>query len=347
MNRILAALILLLPCAAAADPVGYREIDLPANQTQRGLHVAMWYPSQATATAMIGGNPVFIGFDAAQGAPPSPGQHRLVLLSHGYGGSAKNLGWLATALAAQGFIVAAPDHPGTTTTDMGQSGASALAGRPGDLSHLIDALSADPVWSPLIAPDRVAAIGHSLGGWTVLSSVGAQFDAARMRGSCANNPQSSICAEVRSRTNTTETAGLAQSAIDPRITMVVALDPGVTRGLDPASLAAIKVPMLVIAAGTATPVLADKKPLPLPDLAESRDLVAAMPPATTRLITLPTATHFSFLPACKPGAARYLDAEAVICADATPSDNAMEDRVALHDKVNAEISRFLAQSPPR
>jgi len=52
-------------------------------------------------------------------------------------------------------------------------------------------------------------------------------------------------------------------------------------------------------------------------------------------------------PACKPGAARYLDAEAVICADATPSDNAMEDRVALHDKVNAEISRFLAQSPPR
>ena len=347
MNRILAALILLLPCAAAADPVGYREIDLPATTTQRALHVTMWYPAQATVTAPIGDNPVFVGFAAAQGAPPSPGKHRLVVLSHGYGASAKNLGWLAADLATQGFVVAAPDHPGTTTADMGQSGATRLAGRPGDVSHVIDGLLADPLWSPAIDADQIAAIGHSLGGWTVLSNAGARFDVPRMRGACAVDPQGLTCAEVKTKTSDVELTGLAQMTRDPRIAAVVALDPGVTRGFDAASLRAITVPTLVIAAGTATPVLADKKPLPLPDLAESRDLVAAMPQATARLVTIPTATHFSFMPACKPGASQFLGGNAVICTDASPGDDARADRVAIHATVNAEISRFLASSLTR
>ena len=347
MNRIFAALILLLPYAAAADPVGYREVDLPATASQRALHVTLWYPAPPAPTTTIGGNPVFVGFDAAAGAPVSPGKHRLVVLSHGYGGSAKNLGWLATTLAAQGFVVAAPDHPGTTTGDMGQSGATRLAGRPGDVSHVIDGLLADPLWSPVIDSNGIAAIGHSLGGWTVLSNIGARFDAARMRATCAAGPQGSTCAEVKALTSEAELSGIAQTARDPRIAAVVALDPGVTRGFDLASLGAITVPTLVIAAGTATPVLAGHKPLPLPDLGEARDLVAAMPGATTRLATLPTATHFSFMSTCKPGAAQFLGGNAVICADASPGDNAMADRVALHTTVSAEISRFLAASLPR
>ena len=347
MNRFVAALILLLPCAAVADPVGYQELDLPATGTQRALHVTLWYPAQPAPTATIGGNPVFVGFDAAAGARPASGKHRLVLLSHGYGGSAKNLGWLAADLAAQGYIVAAPDHPGTNTADMGQSGATRLAGRPGDISHVIDGLLADPLWSSLLVADRIAAIGHSLGGWTVLSNAGARFDAARMRAMCAADPQGSTCGEVRNLTSEAELSGIAQVSRDPRIAAVVALDPGVTRGFDPASLGAITVPALVIAAGTATPVLAGHKPLPLPDLGEARELVAAMPGATTRLSTIPTATHFSFMAACKPGAGQFLGGSAVICADASPGDNAMADRVALHANVSAEISRFLTQSLPQ
>ena len=345
MNRILAALILLLPCAAGADPVGYRELDLPATATQRALHVTLWYPAQPTATTTIGGNAVFVGFEAAPGAAPDAGKHRLVLLSHGYGGSAKNLGWLAADLAAKGFIVAAPDHPGTTTADMGQSGATRLAGRPGDLSHVIDALTDDPVWSSRL-DGPIAAIGHSLGGWTVLSNAGARYDIARMRAVCAN-VQGSTCAEVKNLTSEAELSGITQSSRDPRIAAVVALDPGVTRGFDLASLGAITVPALVIAAGTATPLQAGHKPLPLPDLSEARELVAAMPSATTSFSTIPTATHFSFMAACKPGAAQFLGGSAVICADATPGDNAMADRVELHTTVSAEISRFLASSLPQ
>ena len=347
MNRFLAALILLAPCAAAADPAGYRELNLPATATKRAVHVTMWYPAQPAPTATMGGNPVFVGFEAAAGAPVSPGKHRLVVLSHGYGGSAQNLGWLAADLAAQGYVVAAPDHPGTTTADMGQSGATRLAGRPGDVSRVIDGLLADPAWATVIDAGQIAAIGHSLGGWTVLSNAGARFDTARMRATCAADPQSSICTEVKTKTNDTELTGLGELSRDLRIAAVVALDPGVTRGFDVASLGAITIPTLVIAAGTATPVLADKKPLPLPDLAESRDLVAAMPPATTRLVTVPTATHFSFMPACKPAASWFLGGNAVICADASPGDNAMADRVAIHTQVSAEISRFLAASLPR
>lgn len=346
MNRFAAALMLLLPCAALADPVGFREIDLPEAGTHRALHVALWYPAQGATPSIIGGNPVFVGFDAAPGAAPSQGKFPLIVLSHGYGGSAKNLGWLAADLAGQGYIVAAPDHPGTTTADMGQSGATRLAGRPGDVSHVIDALTSDPVWSSRL-DSRIAAIGHSLGGWTVLSNAGARFDVARMHAVCTADPQGSTCGEVKNLTTEAERTGIAQINRDPRIAAVVALDPGVTRGFDRASLAAIAVPALVIAAGTATPVLAGHKPLPLPDLSEARELVAAMPGATTRLSTIPTATHFSFMAACKPGAAQYLGGSAVICADASPGDNATADRVALHANVSAEISRFLAASLPR
>lgn len=346
MNRFVAALILLLPLTAAANPVGFREMDLPATQTHRALHVAMWYPTAATTTAAISGNAVFAGFDASQGAPPSDGKYPLVLLSHGYGSRATNLGWLATELAAQGYIVVAPDHPGSTTADMGQSGATKLAGRSGDLSHLIDAVTTDPIWSQRIE-GKIAAIGHSLGGWTVLANAGARFDVARMRSFCGANPQGFTCVGGLSQINDAELNSLAHATRDPRIAAVVALDPGMTRGFDLASLGAITLPTLVIAAGTATPLLAGHKPLPLPDLNESRDLVAAMPPATARLSTIPTATHFSFMPACKPGAARYLGGEAVICADASPGDNAMADRVAIHAQVSAEISRFLAASLPR
>ena len=110
MNRILAALILLLPCAAGADPVGYRELDLPATATQRALHVTLWYPAQPTATTTIGGNAVFVGFEAAPGAAPDAGKHRLVLLSHGYGGWDTHMSQLGEVLASHGYVVAAIDH---------------------------------------------------------------------------------------------------------------------------------------------------------------------------------------------------------------------------------------------
>jgi predicted dienelactone hydrolase len=50
-----------------------------------------------------------------------------VLLSHGSGGDASNLTWLAEALASHGYLAVAMDHPGDRFGDTSVEGGS----RPG------------------------------------------------------------------------------------------------------------------------------------------------------------------------------------------------------------------------
>lgn len=54
------------------------------------------------------------------------------------------MNWLAPELAQQGYIVAAPDHPGTTTFNKDADQAAKLWERPHDLSRVIDVLTTDP-----------------------------------------------------------------------------------------------------------------------------------------------------------------------------------------------------------
>ena len=80
--------------------------------------MAVWYPSTSTAQPkLIADNLVFIGVRAVPDAAPTPGKHPVVVLSHGYGGNWGKQAWLASALARQGYIVAAVNHPGTTSQD--------------------------------------------------------------------------------------------------------------------------------------------------------------------------------------------------------------------------------------
>lgn len=119
-----------------------------------GLDVAVWQPTDG----------------------PSP--YPLVLFSHGIGGCKTQSTYLMRALAEHGMLVAAPDHK-----DVGEhcpdelpnleEVASKFIGphqdRIEDLNKLRDALPDDPTLSQWPTdPDRVALIGHSLGGYTVL-----------------------------------------------------------------------------------------------------------------------------------------------------------------------------------
>jgi len=59
-----------------------------------------------------------------------------------------------------------------------------LSDRPRQVSRVLDALLADARWAALIDDRRIAAIGHSAGGYTVLALAGGQPDAARLRAHC-------------------------------------------------------------------------------------------------------------------------------------------------------------------
>lgn len=110
--------------------------------------------------------------------PATAGPHPVVLLSHGTGGSAGSLAWLAEALRASGFLVAAVDHHGNTSAeDYLVEGFVFGWERARDLSVLLDhVVAVDDV-----DPGRVGAAGFSLGGYTVMALLGARVDPRAVR----------------------------------------------------------------------------------------------------------------------------------------------------------------------
>lgn len=103
-------------------------------------------------------------------------QHSVVVLSHGSGGAASNLAWLAEGLAADGFIVAAVDHHGNSADEMPlPEGAAFWWERPRDLTVVVDHLQrSEDVGS-------VAVVGYSLGGYTAAAVLGARIDPGKLR----------------------------------------------------------------------------------------------------------------------------------------------------------------------
>jgi predicted dienelactone hydrolase len=319
--------------ATASDQVGFRDIQI-GEDSARPLHLAVWYPTEdAGPGEATGENKVFFGIATRHDAEPAPGTHPLAVLSHGYGGSWRNLAWLADILVRQGFVVAAPDHPGTTTFDRDPARAAMLWERPRDLGRVIDALTASPEIAGEVDGQRIAAIGHSLGGWTVAALAGARFEPARLAKDCEANASPRACA-------LTAELGLSNpqlqhSMADPRIKAFVSLDLGLARGFAPQSLADIGIPALVIAAGT------DIGDMPAP--LESGYLADHLPKASSTYVTIPDAMHFSFMQLCKPDAVALIEEETpgdgIVC-----KDGGTRSRDEIHREIAFLVTGFLAEA---
>ncbi|WP_204034268.1 alpha/beta hydrolase family protein [Sinosporangium siamense] len=115
----------------------------------------------------------------------------LVVLSPGFTAPRSSLTGLAEELASRGYVVAGIDHTyesvgtsfpdGRTTTCVAcqsqgspEFGPKTTKGRAADVAFVLDRLTAaKSAWARLIDSDRVAMVGHSIGGssasWTMLS----------------------------------------------------------------------------------------------------------------------------------------------------------------------------------
>ncbi len=255
----------------------------------------------------------------------------LVLLSHGLYGQWSNEGWLAAELAASGMIVAAPTHPGTAWVNKDSLETAKLWERPRDLSRIIDYLGENETWRDAIDMNHIAAIGHSLGGYTVMAMAGARFDKVRHDRYCDAYPDRGDCHWARKvglGESARSVANLERSLGDPRLTAAISLDLGFTQAFDPASIAAIGIPVLVIGAGHHLPNL--------PVAEEFRYLAEMLPTATTIYREIEDISHFSFFAECKPDAIDLLAAagegEDIICQDGGGRDRAVL-RVEIADQV--------------
>jgi predicted dienelactone hydrolase len=344
VKKALAALLficLTTPAFADNHPIGFKTSTLPDGKNHRPLELVVWYPATTSATPkLIADTVVFVGALAVPDAPPSTGEHPLVVLSHGYGGNWGNQAWLASALAQQGYIVAAVNHPGTTSRDRSPQAAAQLWQRPIDLSRAIDAVLAQPKQFGSVTKTRIAVVGHSLGGWTVMETAGARFDPALFAEDCSTHVKLSGCnvyKQINPAGDPTSKAQLAADLSDRRVTAVVSLDLGLSRGMTDASLAVLPVPALVIAAGVPSEEL--------PAKLESADLARRLPKASTQYVEISDASHFTFMAICKPGAVELIEEDSpgdgMICGDGDGG----RPREVIQQQVAGLISEFLGNAP--
>jgi len=161
---------------AVEQPVAVQNIKIG------GLQVAVWIPHRGT-----------------------PGPWPIIIFSHGFYGCNTQVSFLMRSLAGVGYAVFAPAHRDMDCSDPsvfeqksvesfavpGSWTDTKFADRAHDIEHLLDVLAKDPRYrGSLFDWKRVGLIGHSLGGYTVLSVAGAwpQLKDARVKAVLALSP---------------------------------------------------------------------------------------------------------------------------------------------------------------
>lgn len=334
--RRLALFSTLVFCAAVpalADLLpGYDRFDLRTDHRAWPVAASVWYPAtNPTYRAPVGDGPIFDPSFAFIGPAIAEGPHPLVLLSHGSGGNADALGWLSSGLVAEGAMVLAVNHPGSTSGDSSPRRSVDLGARARDLSAALDMLLADPGFAPFIDRDRIGVVGFSLGGATALGLAGVRFEGAVQDQNCAIGPEAADCVffhlgDVRFA----DYPGFDADTRDARVQRAVIVDPGFGRAVQPDSVSKALAGMTLINLGDANRLAAaDVSPA-------GNDLAARLPEA--RYVEIAPANHFTFLGTCKPGAADLLAEEGddPICADPVGTD-----RAATHRRLIAEIAAGL------
>lgn len=305
------------------------------------LRALVWYPARADAKeADVMAGPAFSAGRVAARAPwVDEASHPLVLLSHGFGGAARQLTWLGEALARAGYVAVAVDHPGTNGIDgVTPAGAYAPWERAADLRLALDRLLSDAALSPRIDREHIGVAGFSIGGWTASLLLGAKADFARFRSFCSSPQRDSICdpqvefdlnylrqhEELRRVGAERLLLGEPGDYRDARIKAGVLLAPALAQALAPDSLARITVPVLQIA-GDADVVV------PTPTNA------AWLQPQIkgSRLQVLPGVGHYDFLSLCTPAGRGMLP---LLCAEAGPP------RRATHERTVEAVLGFFAQT---
>ena len=305
------------------------------------LRITVWYPASGGAEAplQIGppGHPLFDAGHAAADAPFAAGRHPVIVLSHGFGGSARIMAWFGTALARAGNVVIAVDHPGNNGRDpMPLAGGLLVWERAVDLRVALDAARSDPTIAPHLDPRRLGVAGFSLGGFTALLAAGARADIDHIVQFCHSPQADATCAaqaEAPDQTmaareqalKTPRMAAEARHAGDdyaiPGVRAAFLMAPGGIPAIAPDSLRHVQVPVRIL--------LGDADAI-APPLSNGETAARLLPHATLK--TLPGVGHYDFLADCTALGRRQLP----------PCRQLPVPRAQTHTTAIAEATTFFA-----
>ncbi len=226
--------------------------------------VMVYYPTQAADQTVTRGPFQLL---LAHNAAPQRGNGRLVVVSHGSGGSPWVHADLARALVQAGYTVALPEHRADNSRDPSDPGPASWKLRPAEVSRAIDTVATDARFAPLLLLDKVGMWGGSAGGHTAISLAGGSWSPGRFRQHCEANIEQDFSSCVGNITRLT--GGLldglkklvavgvirqrfdddtAYAHTDPRIVAAIAAVP-FAADFDMQSLAQPRIPLGLITAG--------------------------------------------------------------------------------------------------
>lgn len=309
----LALALSTLASGALAEGAGLKidQIYMPHHDAE--ARVAIWYPRVTGGTETVyAENPVFRGVEAYTAAETAAGLHPVVLFSHGMGGTDRAQAWLGSALADRGAIVVMVNHPGSTWGDHDMARGVRHWTRAADLSRALDVLTDDPDLGPHLDLTRVMAAGFSFGGWTALSLGGVTGNLDGIVAACTAQIETIEACDMLLSDRVgmqRQDPGLWNARYaDPRVTSVVAIDPGFVWGLAMADVADLVPGAVLIGLGDRDTQMSAT------DFTQS-GLAAMIPDA--RVLQLAPAFHFTAMPVCRPEGAAILEAEQddPVCTD--------------------------------
>lgn len=203
---------------------------------------------------------------------PRSTPHPVIVISHGLGSDRTSFAYLAQQLASYGFVVAVPEHPGSSAAQLqallsGQADQvtppSEFINRPLDVSYLLDELSRlanrDPTLQDRLNLEQVGVIGHSFGGYTALALAGAPLQLDQLAADC-QNLDDLLNASLLLQCVALELPAAQYDLSDRRIKAAIAINPLVSSIFGEAGLSQIDVPVLIVAGSddTITPALPEQ-----------------------------------------------------------------------------------------
>lgn len=211
--------------------IGFRtetiSYDPEGDEPGRSIRLALWYPSDEREGRrpryFVGATSTIAVQDGAYlaGSEPRP----VLLYSHGHLGYAEASSRLMEHFASHGWFVVAVTHTGNTSGNFSTPRETPIYHvRSQDLRAALDHLEALPAEHPLVdAADtaRTVAMGHSFGGYSVLSLGGATWDMDRWETECATT-ESGFC----SRMDAEQAAIFRGGFDDPRVQAVIPMAAG-------------------------------------------------------------------------------------------------------------------------
>jgi predicted dienelactone hydrolase len=300
----------------------------------------IWYPAESSAREVpleIPGLEIFeLGVAARDAKLPSTSERfPLIMISHGTGGSGLSMAWLGEALAKQGFVVAAVNHPGNNGAEPYTIEGFALPWeRARDLSEVITGMLADSEFGSHIDPNRIGAAGFSLGGYTVIEIACGITDAQGAVRHCDTNHVDGIPVNpaefptlvqdfrklVRGRPEVLRRSD--DSYRDPRVRSIFAMAPALGPAFPASGLKKISVPVEIVAGES------DEN---LPIASNARYFAAEIPGATLHIFP-GNVGHYIFVDSCSDAGRKNAP---MLCVDKKGAD-----RNTIHRATAQMVSEF-------